>query len=208
MGVWESLPLPDSRSFSTHLTWLSLPILLAWPIVSVEMTRLKRRELTVDDLMRMQEGPRRKRIRLGDTDEEGLGVPDFSSGDEAEPNDRGRDEEHSRSGSEEGESDSGSRPADENDIAQHVAPPISINRDQEDEEVDSRFASSRISFKPRFTDPNTLRVPLRAKPLPTTFETMGISSVLVSALAKMSINAPTEIQAACILPLLEGEFEP
>ncbi|KAI0723119.1 DEAD-domain-containing protein [Earliella scabrosa] len=33
---------------------------------------------------------------------------------------------------------------------------------------------------------------------------MGISSVLISALAKMSIKTPTEIQAACIPPLLEG----
>ncbi|KAI0711067.1 DEAD-domain-containing protein [Cerioporus squamosus] len=33
---------------------------------------------------------------------------------------------------------------------------------------------------------------------------MGISSVLVSALAKMSIRTPTEIQAACIPPLLAG----
>lgn len=34
---------------------------------------------------------------------------------------------------------------------------------------------------------------------------MGISSVLVSALAKMSIKTPTEIQAACIPPLLQGK---
>ncbi|KAH9853670.1 DEAD-domain-containing protein [Lenzites betulinus] len=33
---------------------------------------------------------------------------------------------------------------------------------------------------------------------------MGISAALVSTLAKMSINAPTEIQAACIPPLLQG----
>ncbi|KAI0326671.1 DEAD-domain-containing protein [Cubamyces sp. BRFM 1775] len=33
---------------------------------------------------------------------------------------------------------------------------------------------------------------------------MGISSVLISALTKMSIKTPTEIQAACIPPLLQG----
>ncbi|KAI0353479.1 DEAD-domain-containing protein [Trametes cingulata] len=33
---------------------------------------------------------------------------------------------------------------------------------------------------------------------------MNISSVLISALAKMSIKSPTEIQAACIPPLLQG----
>ncbi|KAI0774099.1 DEAD-domain-containing protein [Fomes fomentarius] len=33
---------------------------------------------------------------------------------------------------------------------------------------------------------------------------MGISSVLISALAKMSIRTPTEIQAACMPPLLSG----
>ncbi|KAH9904233.1 DEAD-domain-containing protein [Epithele typhae] len=34
---------------------------------------------------------------------------------------------------------------------------------------------------------------------------MGISSVLIGALSKMSIRSPTEIQAACVPPLLQGE---
>jgi ATP-dependent RNA helicase DDX49/DBP8 len=33
---------------------------------------------------------------------------------------------------------------------------------------------------------------------------MGVSSSLVSAMSKMSIHTPTEIQAACIPPLLDG----
>nr|VWO95192.1 ATP-dependent RNA helicase CshA (EC [Ganoderma boninense] len=177
------------------------------------MADTKRRKLTADDLMRMQEGPRRKRLRLDDTDEEDLDVQDSSSGDEAEAD--GHKEHHgdggdSESGSEEDGDDSDSGSGDESDLSQHAAPPISIPRREEDEnqDEDSRFASSRISFKPRATKTAAFQPPLRTKPLPASFETMGISSVLVSALAKMHIQSPTEIQAACIPPLLEGEYEP
>ncbi|KAI1786697.1 P-loop containing nucleoside triphosphate hydrolase protein [Ganoderma leucocontextum] len=173
------------------------------------MAGSKRRELTADDLMRMQEGPRRKRLRLDDTDEEDLDVHDTSSGDEAEVDGHERAHEggeHWGSGSEEDEEGSSPRSGDESDVSQHAAAPVSISipQDAENEGADSRFASSRLSFKPRATNPTTLQAPLRAKPLPTTFETMGISSGLVSALAKMSIRSPTQIQAACIPPLLAG----
>ncbi|KAM5540345.1 hypothetical protein V8D89_005803 [Ganoderma adspersum] len=167
----------------------------------------KRRELTADDLMRMQEGPRRKRLRLDETYEEDLEVQDSSSGDEVEVDGHegiNEDDENSGSRSEEDEHDSVSGSGDESDLSQHAAPPIPVPQDEQDEDADSRFASSRISFKPRATNPATIQAPLRARPLPTSFETMGISSVLVSALAKMSIKTPTEIQAACIPPLLQG----
>jgi ATP-dependent RNA helicase DDX49/DBP8 len=37
-----------------------------------------------------------------------------------------------------------------------------------------------------------------------TFSSLGISPSLLSALSKMAIHAPTEIQRACIPPLLAG----
>ncbi|KZT29308.1 DEAD-domain-containing protein [Neolentinus lepideus HHB14362 ss-1] len=40
--------------------------------------------------------------------------------------------------------------------------------------------------------------------LPASFASLGVSSVLQNALAQMSIRIPTEIQAACITPLLQG----
>ena len=71
----------------------------------------------------------------------------------------------------------------------------------------SRFSTSRVSIQPR----ESLVVAPKgksssSKPLPKSFEDFGISSALLSALHKMSIRAPTEIQAACIPPLLQGEF--
>ncbi|OCH92184.1 DEAD-domain-containing protein [Obba rivulosa] len=45
----------------------------------------------------------------------------------------------------------------------------------------------------------------KPRPLPTSFTSLGISSSLLNALSKMSIRAPTEVQAACIPPLLTGE---
>ncbi len=174
------------------------------------MAGSKHRELTADDLMRMQEGPRRKRPRLDGTDEEDLEVQDSSSGDEAGVNGHEgihEDDGQSGSGSEEDEDDAGSGSGDESDILQHAAAPVFIPPDEEDEDAGSRLTSSRISFKPRATIHNTLKAPTRPKPLATSYETMGISSVLVSALAKMSIKSPTEIQAACIPPLLQGKSE-
>lgn len=45
-----------------------------------------------------------------------------------------------------------------------------------------------------------------SSPLPPTFAEMGVSSSLVSAMNKMSIHTPTEIQAVCIPPLLDGTY--
>lgn len=174
------------------------------------MAGTKRRELTADDLMRMQEEPRRKRLRLDEAYEEDPEVQDSSSGDEAEVDGHegtNEDDENSGVGGEEDEDDSVSGSGDESDLSQHVVPPIPVPQDGEDEDADSRFTSSRISFKPRATTPATIQAMLRPRSLPTSFETMGISSVLVSALAKMSIKTPTEIQAACIPPLLQGESD-
>ncbi|VDC04098.1 unnamed protein product [Peniophora sp. CBMAI 1063] len=64
-------------------------------------------------------------------------------------------------------------------------------------------------------DPSTSRIPLRhtkiiahSSPLPPqsiTFASLGIAPPLITAMAGMSIRAPTEIQSACIPPLLSGK---
>ena len=41
-------------------------------------------------------------------------------------------------------------------------------------------------------------------PSDTTFSSLGLDSWLVNALSAMSIKRPTPIQAACIVPVLEG----
>ena len=64
---------------------------------------------------------------------------------------------------------------------------------------------SRFSFKHRQDTTIGKAVdPSRVPSLPQTFAGMGVSSSLVSAMNKMSIHTPTEIQAACIPPLLTG----
>ncbi|KAK7061670.1 P-loop containing nucleoside triphosphate hydrolase protein [Favolaschia claudopus] len=59
--------------------------------------------------------------------------------------------------------------------------------------------NSRLTFKPG----TTLHKPTRPSASPT-FSAMRISKVLISALTSMSIHTPTEVQAACIPPLLQG----
>lgn len=64
---------------------------------------------------------------------------------------------------------------------------------------------SRFSFKSResvVAKENT--APSDFSSLPQTFVELGVSSSLVAAMNKMSIHTPTEVQIACIPPLLDG----
>ena len=66
-------------------------------------------------------------------------------------------------------------------------------------------SSSRISIIPRASHSMANNAPVRPIPA-TTFASFGVSSALLTALHKTSIRLPTEIQAACIPPLLQGEL--
>ncbi|KZP00199.1 DEAD-domain-containing protein [Calocera viscosa TUFC12733] len=44
-----------------------------------------------------------------------------------------------------------------------------------------------------------------AIPFPSTFESLRVSAALIRALTSMSIKKPTEIQSACVPPMLRGE---
>ncbi|KAI0089172.1 DEAD-domain-containing protein [Irpex rosettiformis] len=64
---------------------------------------------------------------------------------------------------------------------------------------------SRVSFTPRKFFQERLK-PSKISPIkPSSFEALGVSPALITALTKMSIKLPTEIQAACIPPLIQGE---
>jgi ATP-dependent RNA helicase DDX49/DBP8 len=65
----------------------------------------------------------------------------------------------------------------------------------------SSLLGSRVTVKPRPVHRHTLP-PGPSKPV--TFSSLGISPSLLAALSKMAIRAPTEIQQACIPPLLAG----
>lgn len=161
----------------------------------------KRRALTTDDLMRMQEGghahkKRREEYFATEGSDSELEIPArLSEGSSGE----GDEDVESGSGSEsedsEGQEDL-AEDSDEGDEGTLLAPPL------DDEDV----LSSRISITPR----TSISIPQKPLNIPTnhhtSFSAMGISSTLLAALAKMSIRMPTEIQIACIPPLLQGEF--
>ena len=137
-----------------------------------------------------------------DSDEEESEQHDLGSEARGEEDDEGSDAESEGSG--EG-SEGGKSLSDDSDTSREAVPPTLLAQVDEDEDATSRFGS-RIAFKPRATNSVQPSGPSRSRPLASSYESMGISSVLISALAKMSIKTPTEIQAACIPPLLEGEF--
>ncbi|KAI9508679.1 P-loop containing nucleoside triphosphate hydrolase protein [Russula earlei] len=70
---------------------------------------------------------------------------------------------------------------------------------------DSSLLGSRISTKPRLVyQPPTSPGAGPSKHKHVTFSSLGISPPLLSVLSKMAIHTPTEIQRACIPPLLAG----
>ena len=142
----------------------------------------KRRVLTTDDLMRRQEiGPRKRQKCAGDEDEDSVGSP-------------GRPAPGEDSQSE------GSSVPDEGDDFQDCASETFIQSAEEEDAVPSRF-----SFKHHRGNTTGKAIDSsRISSLPPTFVGMGVSSSLVSAMDKMSIHTPTEIQVACIPPLLHG----
>lgn len=172
----------------------------------------KRKALTTDDLLRLQEqGSSRKRPRpnaalldLHDWDTEAI---QFASASRDRTQDSG-DEDSSYSASSSREDDmENEEDAGEGAVSPHafLAHPISELDDDSDEGEDVP-SGSRVAFMPRKSF-QTDRKPLTAPPLKlSSFEAFGISPALLSALSKMSIKTPTEIQASCIPPLLQGEY--
>lgn len=164
------------------------------------MGRRKLEELSIDDLMLRQEEPPRKRAREELKDESGSNS-DASSG----PQVKGVSYEHSEHSEAGSEEEDGSEKEDGDGISEEEED----HGRQEWEAVSSsepdilsRFSTSRVNIQPR----KFLKDPSSSTHRPTSFEDFGISSALLSVLHKMSIRTPTEIQAVCIPPLLQGEY--
>ncbi|TCD70415.1 putative RNA helicase [Steccherinum ochraceum] len=168
------------------------------------MGRRNLEELSIDDLMRMQEGPPRKRLRAEVRKEDSDSEADSDvSASQRGSNSTEESETGGGSEDEEGEEGSDEEVNEEEDFRRE-----DVNLEPEAEPL-SRFPSSRVSIQPRTS---LVVAPKQAdstsKPptlLPASFEDFGISAALLSALHKMSIRTPTEIQAVCIPPLLQGE---
>ena len=166
----------------------------------------KRRKLTTDDLMRMQEeGPSGSRARQAALWEDSDGSDDeVHSG--LENAGRMQDENDSDDGS--GTEDSEEEGVDEEDsrsVNEDTRLPPQALVEAEDDE-DEGEGSSRVSFMPRTSFQQRHKSPSPMTIKPSSFEALGISPALIKALNKMSIKLPTEIQVACIPPLLQGEF--
>lgn len=156
------------------------------------MTSAKRRALTTNDLMRRQEEPDRKRIRKGGqhVDQEGSVSVEEASENETVGSNNELDEDIGEFDEEDGSGDSQDEVVDLKDEAPTTSPP-------------ERFDFSRI--KPRAQVQFSTHIPSKSTSSDT-FLSLGVSASLQAALSTMSIRTPTGVQAACIPPLLAGEF--
>ena len=154
-----------------------------------EMAGKKRQVLTTDNLMRRQEEPDRKRMRRtqwsGDSEsggEEATESSDISGEDGGEEKAKG-------------EGEGGAWLEDDEDDV-----------DSKDEALDTS-APDRFNFSRKASKPRTqLTASISSQTLPSTFLSLGVSPPLQASLSNMSIRTPTEVQAACIPPLLAGKF--
>ena len=170
--------LPGSPFYAHYTLKASFPLLPAM------LPGSKRRTLTTDDLMRRQEvGPRKRLKPIRDEDEDslrnfdGLASAEDSQSDGLSVLDEGEDSEDSQF-------------------------EIPVSNAEEDGTIPSRFSSKSQDAVAKETTVS----PHASSPPPPTFAEMGVPSSLISAMNKMSIRTPTEIQAACIPPLLDGMY--
>jgi ATP-dependent RNA helicase DDX49/DBP8 len=145
------------------------------------MITSKRRTPTTDDLLRMQEEPQKRHKR-----------PYFAQGDKDEEDDVGEDDDF------DSEWEAGVEQSTDSEIGKES----SLMEDDPIGRLDESLLGSRVIVKPRLVHRRPLS-PGTGKPV--TFSSLGISAPLLSALSKMAIHAPTEIQQACIPPLLAGQ---
>ncbi|KAF8826680.1 hypothetical protein HHX47_DHR5000060 [Lentinula edodes] len=146
---------------------------------------VKRKDLTSDDLLRRQEQSQLKRLRFNDRDrkeEDGspADAPASSSGPVRSPLELNGQEDDS----------------DFSDEASDSGDNISNSRMSERMSIDRLRIPQRIEVGSK--------LPKAAPPRSTSFSELGVSLAIQNALKVMSIRTPTEIQAACIPPLLAG----
>ena len=153
----------------------------------------KRRTPTTDDLLRMQEEPQKRHKR-----------PYFAHRDEDEDNDVGEDDDFDSESVEwDGvQWEAGAEESTDSEIGKgsSLMEDDSIGRLDES----SSRLGSRVIVNPQLVHQRSLSSGA-GKVTTVTFSSLGISPTLLSALSKMAIHAPTEIQQACIPPLLAGQ---
>lgn len=157
------------------------------------MARRKLDELTTDDLLKLQEGPLSKKFRVSTSAsvDSGHFVGINGESDSASP------------------SSSGDESTDDDSLSAADSFLGQVDEEQTEgdpwEFLETTEDSGRLKLSR--TNPISTRTPGLAqasKPSVRTFNDMGISSALEAALHRMSIHTPTEVQAACIPPILAG----
>ena len=159
------------------------------------MARQKHDKLTTDDLLRLQEGPPLKKIRISTTASVDSAHFDESSSSSC-----------STSSSSTGD-DSSDQEEDSQDDADSFLSQVDKGQTGSDRSELEGAIEDSGRLKPSRTGPISTRTP-RLTQTPThaikSFNDMGISSALEAALHRMSIYTPTEVQAACMPPILAG----
>ena len=156
------------------------------------MSGPKRKELSTDELMRRQEEPLRKRRKQiskeldARSEDEGSTSTEDMEGSDAVEDDSALEEED--------------REQDDRVDGQGDLKNASTFWDITDEPGSSRMKAKLKSLARDLTPSKT------NAPKFSTFSSLDISTTLIATLAKMSIRAPTEVQTACVPPLLAGEF--
>ena len=163
------------------------------------MITSKRRTLTTDDLLRRQEESRKRRKQSPVARR--VEGEDSSPGEDDDFDLTSEDVEVEKDGSEwEGEVEE-SADSETREKTSLVESGRLGRRSSES----SGLLGSRVTVKPRQVHRHRHTLSPEAGPSKqATFSSLGISPPLLSALSKMAIHTPTEIQRACIPPLLAG----
>lgn len=160
------------------------------------MSAPKRRAPTIDDLLRRQEEPQKRHRRstnFQDHDNEGSSLDDSREGSE----------ESEDSDSDGTELECGGEESADSEFSQETSPldPGRLSPSSESPDL----LGSRVSIKPKLASQRSQGESSGAgSSKNVTFSLLNISPPLLSALSKMAIHAPTEIQRACIPSLLTG----
>ncbi|KAL0065208.1 putative RNA helicase [Marasmius tenuissimus] len=168
---------------------------------------LKRKVLTSDDLLRVQEQPSRKKAKTDFLPKRSL-HGDYGSEYESEDPDENQVKASATDGSDEDDDDDTEEEDEEGGGGEDDEQDESSELDEDSAEPTndaSRIGLSRFKSNPTITTrPSEQSQTNSESPSSNTFAALGASVPLRNALKSISITAPTPVQAACIPTLLAG----
>ena len=135
--------------------------------------------------------------------QKGKGKQVQSDDDESEDESEDDDENSEGDGSDKGEhEDDSDEEVEEEGSEAGSSRSAELRHTQKQSSPISRIPTSRVPATVK-AKPEAL-AQSRKPPADTTFESLGLSKPLISALASINIKAPTEIQSACLGPRMAG----